>query len=92
MKEFADDNFEFDEYGRKFSKWIENIVGKGGIAHSVFKRLVLQKRKKQGLFGKRLMKTKHHDVTDVLQTLYRLIQIPYSFLFDLSAQALSIFP
>ena len=32
MKEFADDNFIFDEYGRKFSKWIENTVGKGEIA------------------------------------------------------------
>ena len=29
MKEFADDNFKFDENGRKFSKRIENIVGKG---------------------------------------------------------------
>ena len=29
MKEFADDNFEFDENGRKFSKWVENTVGKG---------------------------------------------------------------
>ena len=50
LKEFADDNFEFDENGRKFSKWLENTVGKGKIAlmsnfsfcHCVFKRLVLQ--------------------------------------------------
>ena len=33
MKEFADDNFKFDENGRKLSKQAENIVGKGEIAH-----------------------------------------------------------
>ena len=33
MKELADDNFKFDENGRKFSKRVENIVGKGEIAH-----------------------------------------------------------
>ena len=32
LKEFADDNFTFDENGRKFSKWLENTVGKGEIA------------------------------------------------------------
>ena len=32
MKEFADDNFRFDENGRKFSKRVENTVGKGEIA------------------------------------------------------------
>ena len=34
MKElnFADDNFKFDENGRKFSKRVENNVGKGQIA------------------------------------------------------------
>ena len=32
LKEFADDNFEFDENGRKFSKLLENTVGKGEIA------------------------------------------------------------
>ena len=31
-EEFADDNFKFDENGRKLSKWIENTVGKGEIA------------------------------------------------------------
>ena len=30
--EFADDNFKFDENGRKLSKWVENTVGKGEIA------------------------------------------------------------
>ena len=32
LKEFVDDNFKFDENGRKFSKWIENTAGKGEIA------------------------------------------------------------
>ena len=32
MKEFADDNFKFDENGRKLPKWVENTVGKGEIA------------------------------------------------------------
>ena len=31
LKEFADDNFKFDENGRKFSKWVKNIVLKGEI-------------------------------------------------------------
>ena len=30
LKEFADDSFNFDD--RKFSKRVENSVGKGGIA------------------------------------------------------------
>ena len=33
LKEFEDHNFKFDENGRKFSKWEENTVGKGKIAH-----------------------------------------------------------
>ena len=33
LKEFAADNFKFDENGRKFSKRVGNIVGKGEIAH-----------------------------------------------------------
>ena len=33
LKEFADANFELDENGRKLSKWVENTVGKGRIAH-----------------------------------------------------------
>ena len=31
MKESADDNFKFDENSRKFSKRVENTVGKGEI-------------------------------------------------------------
>ena len=33
LKEFADDIFKFDESDGKFSKWVENTVGKGEIAH-----------------------------------------------------------
>ena len=32
LKEFADDNFEFDENGRKFSKRVKNTVGMREIA------------------------------------------------------------
>ena len=32
LKEFADDNFKLDDNGRKFSKQVENTVGKGEIA------------------------------------------------------------
>ena len=34
MKEFADDNFKFDENGSKLSRQVENIVGKGEIARN----------------------------------------------------------
>ena len=58
-KVFADNNFKFDENGRKLSKRIENTVGKGEIARyeqfllltSVFKRLVSQGRQKASLCG-----------------------------------------
>ena len=32
LREFANYNFKFDENGRKFSKRVENTVGKGEIA------------------------------------------------------------
>ena len=32
LKDFADDDFEFDLNGRNFSEWVENTVGKGEIA------------------------------------------------------------
>ena len=64
IEEFANDKFRFDENDRKFSKWLENTMGKGEIAryeqfllsHSVFKRLVPHTRKDQGLFEKGLVK------------------------------------
>ena len=59
LKEFADDNFRFDENGKKLSKQVENTVGKGEIAHykqfllfpQCFKRLVSQGRQKVSLCG-----------------------------------------
>ena len=33
LKKFAADNFKFDENGRKLSKWVQNTVEKGEIAH-----------------------------------------------------------
>ena len=56
------DNFEFNQNGIRFSKRVENAMGKGKLlvtsnssfSHSVFKRLVLQTSKNQGLFGKGL--------------------------------------
>ena len=49
LKGFADNNFKFDENGRKIPKRVENTVLKGEIAryghfsfsHSAFKKLVL---------------------------------------------------
>ena len=61
MKKFADDNFKFDENGRKLSKRVENTVGKGEIArHSVFKSLVSQGRQKASLCGNGL--TVYHTI------------------------------
>ena len=59
MKEFADDNFKFDENDRKFSKWVEKekllVTSNFSFSHSVFKRFRLQTCKNQGLWGKGLM-------------------------------------
>ena len=53
---FADDNFKFDENGRKFSKRVENTVCTISPFLTVFlKRIVLQTHKNQGLFGKGLI-------------------------------------
>ena len=63
LKAFADDNNEFYENSRKLSKRAENTEGKVEkmlvisnfyFFHSVFKRLVMQTRKNQGLLGKGL--------------------------------------
>ena len=59
LKEFADDNFEFDENGRKLSKQVENAVEREKLlvtsnfsfSHSVFKRLVSQGCQKVSLCG-----------------------------------------
>ena len=42
LKEFADNDFEVDENGRKFPKWIENTTAKGEIA---FLKLVWESAK-----------------------------------------------
>ena len=34
LKELEDNNSKFNGNGRKFSKWVENTVGKGEIAHN----------------------------------------------------------
>ena len=38
LEDFADDNFKFNENGRKLSKPVENTVGKGEIACYVFSK------------------------------------------------------
>ena len=38
LKEFADNNFKFDESGRKLPKRVENTVGKGEVARYVFSK------------------------------------------------------
>ena len=62
LKEFADDDFRFDENGRKFSKLEENTVAKGEIAEFLLfprcflKIITTDTLKNQGLFGKILRK------------------------------------
>ena len=60
---FVENNFKFDENGRKLSKRVESTVGKrrncslraiSPFSHGVFKRLELQTLENRGLFGKRL--------------------------------------
>ena len=57
LRELADHNFKVDENGRKFSKRVENIVGKGEIArnfsfsHSVFKLFVPQTPKNNSMYS-----------------------------------------
>ena len=56
---FADDNFKFDENGRKLPKRVENAVEKEKLlvtsnfsfSRSVFKRLVFQGHQKVSLSG-----------------------------------------
>ena len=59
LNEFADDNFKYDEDDRRFSRWVQNTVGKGEITrysypNSVFKKLALQTCRSKGLLGKGL--------------------------------------
>ena len=48
LKEFADDNFKFDENGSKLSKRVENIMGKGEIAR--YEQFLLFRVFSKGLF------------------------------------------
>ena len=63
LKEFADDNFKFDENGRKLSNQVENTVGKGEIARfeqfllfpQCFQKACSQRRQKVSLCGNGLI-------------------------------------
>ena len=64
MKEFEEDNFKFDKNGRKFSKRVDNTVGKGEVAFyeqflcfPVFSRQ--QTCINMGLYGKGLTNLKN---------------------------------
>ena len=78
LKEFADDNFKFDENGRVCYKRVENTEEKGEIACyeqfllflSVFKRLVcIETCINKGLLGKGLSCINKTCVGKVLQTM-----------------------
>ena len=61
-KKFADDNSDFDENGRQFSKRVENTVRKGEIARNeqfllfpkCFQKICTEDTTKQGLYWKGL--------------------------------------
>ena len=65
LKDFADDNFKFDKNGRKIFEWWKTlwekkkllVTSKFLLFPQCFQRLVLQKRKNLGLFGKGLKST-----------------------------------
>ena len=63
-KEFADDNFELDENGKKFSKRVENTVRKGEISPipSLLKSHVLQTLKKTELVWERANALQHNPM------------------------------
>ena len=60
LKEFADDNFKYDENGGKLFIKVETLLEKEKLlitsnfsySHSFFKRFILQTPKTKGLFGK----------------------------------------
>ena len=56
LKEFADNNFELEEKGGKFSKRVENVVGKGEIARFeqflYFPQCFPKTHKNRACFGK----------------------------------------
>ena len=69
LKEFADDNFKFDENSRKLSNWVENTVGKGEITrYEQF--LLFSTVFSKGLFP-RSVKRCHCTGTGSTRALYR---------------------
>ena len=96
LKEFADDNFRFDENGKKFSKRGEN-TGRSrnyssraiSASPSVFKRCVLQTRKNQDLFGKGLRLFKVRFFWEKVQSSYKELTF-FSFHLNLPGISLAI--
>ena len=84
LKEFANNNFRFDENSGKLSKTVENAVGKGKLlvtsnfsfSHGVFKRPVLQTRKNEGLSGKGSINLLHQS-----KRFYLSLVFPYTCIF-----------
>ena len=74
LKEFEADKFKFDENGRKFTQtgrkhWEKEkllVMSNFSFSQSAFKRLVLQTRKNQGLFGKELTSIPHNILSKPL--------------------------
>ena len=72
LKEFADDNFKFDEKCRKFTKWVENTAGKGEIVRyeqfllfqQCFQKTLLADTLKPGLVWERV---KHIYIASIEQ-------------------------
>ena len=64
LKEFADNDFKFDVNGKKFSKRVENTVGKGEIARfsTVFSKGLCCRDVKLGLVWERIKNTLSADL------------------------------
>ena len=89
MQRVADDNFNFDQNGKKVLKigktLLENkillVMSNFSVTHNVFKRLVLQRRKNKGLSGKGPVKANQRSLPTYLEqkrliSLYRSNIIP----------------
>ena len=74
LKEFADDNFKFDDNGRESSKSVENTVGKGEIARyeqfllfpKCFQRTLSADTQKPGLVWERVNPLPNNKILDVI--------------------------
>ena len=86
QKVFADDSFILDENGRKFSKRVENTGKRRNCSLRAispfptvfFRRLEMQTRKSQGLYGKGLIQA-HADITQLLLLLQMEVISFFSF-------------